>query len=362
VTSTTGKEHIHALSFVLLAFLAIARGAKRRSLRLRIAGSLCFSVSMTLHEAVIPFMPLVLIFLVYSNRYFHSGDLKDILSEAALFLAISALPFMAYLKDVLFVALSNQGADAAYFNGLFSEQLTLTLKKSFYILELPFVILAVPGLYFSFRHKPLFVLTVLWLSFLFYYGNISTGSERYLLFVLPPLVLLPAIATDEIIKKINNRYAASAVLVAVIVAISGYGVYRSFPLLELRSVYCGPKEMALYIKKNTEPDSIVISMDEAPFHEYYGNRRTLSHPVGGLNQNRSFVEQVRTRVRNGEPVYITDSSFSYDPDGSFHSMMGKAFKFYNIGHVIEEGWVRDIIVYAPIKNQVYRLDLADGMI
>jgi hypothetical protein len=354
VTTTTGKEHTLLLFFLLLSLFLLFRGAREGSLPLVTLGAASYGAALTVHEAAIPFAPVVLAFLLHAGRRFSPGDTKRQLLAALLFLAFAALPFPAYLWRVV----AEMAAPSGSALPSLPAAAAILLHFSRNLVESsgwPFAALLLPGLLLARRHGSLFVLLLLWLPLFLYFGTLPAMSDRYLLLVLVPLSTLPASAVDALAARFRSVAASRAVAAVAAALVCLPGIAAARPALEARSVITGPKNLARIAGSVTEPDAVILAMDEAPFLEYYGRRRTLPHPIGPPAEMAAFVQGVKERVDRGEHVYVVLTALLYDDDGCLKEMLDRTFDFVPAATGADEWWLRDVIRYRPITNGIYRI-------
>jgi hypothetical protein len=315
-----------------------------------------YAAALSVHEAAIPFAPVLLAFLVYSGEALAPpGARRRRVAEPLLFLALSALPFALYLGAEAYRLSVGPGNGAGRFAPLSDGYLAYMAGKFVDASGWPFVALLLPGLALARRRRPLFVLLLLWLPLCLYFGNLPARSERYFLFVLVPLCALPAAAVDALADRIGRPLPRRALVAAAAALLCGQGAATAYPALAARAERIGPRAMGLYIREHTEPDASVLVMDEAPFVEYFGGRKALLHPIGGPVALAPFVEEVRDRVLRGEHVYMAHSALTYDDDGYLQEMLDGAVDYVLVGIVPDELWVRDIVRHNPTDQGLFRL-------
>jgi hypothetical protein len=406
VTTTGGKEHTLLLLFVLLSLHLLLRGARSGSLPLRLLGMAAYAFSLSVHEAGLVFAPVVAAFLVHSGLA-HGAPRRRVASELLLLTAFAALPLLAYLGKVAWAEGAASNGAVLPFLPRARVLLPPMARKLVSISGWPWTVLLLPGLVLARRHRLLFTLLLAWLPLSLYFGSHESGSERYLLFVLVPFSILPALAVEALAVRAERAgepgpppgapaapppaggeeaerregeggpasrgsgtgegrgtaWRGWAVAALAAAAICGHGLREVWTPLSVRSASVGPKAMALFVRDRTEPEAKVLVMDEAPFIEYYGRRKALLHPVGTAEDTtvpdrmRAFANGVGDRVLAGEPVYIVHTAMTYDATGTFRAMMDDGFDYLPVGSVEDEKWVRDIVGYDPMENGLFRLVL-----
>jgi hypothetical protein len=352
--STTGKENVPNALFAAIAILLFVRGAKRNSLALKIFGFASLSFSLTVHEAGIPLIPVFLAFLILFDGTY-AKDWKTPLLDLTIALLFVAAPFLLYLDKVFFRYLTVRSSDTAFFEGLITPVLGIATGHLVRICGLPLLALAAAGIAAVAKNwKVLFPLT-LWTLLLFYYGNLSGYVARYLLYVVIPIAVLAGIGSGALLRRLKGtewKLAGAAVIGFMVCA---HGIYNAYPLIHFRKDYCGPKRMALYVRAATEPDAVVVTMDENVHIAYYAGRDVLSHPVADYEQNRDFVGNVRGMALAGKKVYVNLTAFSYDPQGHFQRLMLENFRFLPVGEVLDEDYHRPELSFTRFQNRLFRI-------
>lgn len=352
--STTGKEQTPQLLFIMLSLFLLARGIRQDRTPIKLIGALAYSISLTIHEGGIPLLPIMLAFIVSLNIN-RGKNWPRIAKDVFLFLAITAIPFLIYLGDIIRSNLASHGENAASFIGLFSPVFHNAVSD-IVILSGPLLFLAAAGLLLLAKRIHLFIPVIMWLGLFFYFGNIYTYTARYLMYLLPPLALIAGMATDYFLGRLVIRANTRLLLAGLaVVIVGGYGLFKAWPLISFRHNYCGPKEAALFVRDHTEPDAIVLAADESIHIRYYARRATLSHPVDELNGIKDFVTKVGRLVQAGKKVYVTTSAYNYDRDGYFQILMADRFALVQIGEVIDEDFHRPELVFQKYRSRLYRV-------
>jgi hypothetical protein len=352
--STTGKENVPNALFAVLAILLFLRGAKRNSLFLKILGFASFSFSLTVHEGGIPLLPVFLAFLILFDRAY-AKDWKTLLLDLSILLPFLAAPFLLYLSRVFFRYLTVRGSDTAYFEGLFTPLLGRATGDLIRICGLPLLALGAAGVAAVSRNRKVLIPLSLWTLLLFYYGNLSSYGARYLLYVVIPIAILAGIGSGALLNRLKSKEWKVVAGTALSLLVCGYGIYKAYPLIQFRKDYCGPKRMALYVLKNTDPDALIVTMDENVHIVYYARREVLSHPVADFAQNRDFVLKIRGMALEGRKVYVNLTAFTYDPMGHFQRLMLENFQFVPVGEVLDEDYHRPELSFTMFQNKLFRV-------
>jgi hypothetical protein len=248
-----------------------------------------------------------------------------------------------------------RGSDTAYFEGLFTPLLGRATGDLIRICGLPLLALGAAGVAAVSRNRKVLIPLSLWTLLLFYYGNLSSYGARYLLYVVIPIAILAGIGSGALLNRLKSKEWKVVAGTALSLLVCGYGIYKAYPLIQFRKDYCGPKRMALYVLKNTDPDALIVTMDENVHIVYYARREVLSHPVADFAQNRDFVLKIRGMALEGRKVYINLTAFTYDPMGHFQRLMLENFQFVPVGEVLDEDYHRPELSFTMFQNKLFRV-------
>jgi hypothetical protein len=352
--STIGKENIANALFAVLAILLILRGVKQNSIYLKVLGFASFAFSITVHEAGIALLPILLAFLTLFHLACRRPH-KLLFLDFGLFLVLISVPFFLYLGKVFFRAATVRSTDTAFFEGLFTPIFAIAAKDLYQICWVPLLALAAAGAFQLKKNLKVLVPLCLWILLLFYYGNISCYCARYLLYIVIPIVIFAGIGAGVLLerfKSMNWKIMSGGI---ILLLVCGYGLFNAYPLISFRREYCGPKRMALHVQANTEPDALIITEDESVYITYYARREVMSHPDTDYALNRDFVEMIRDIALTGRKVYVNSSAFSYDAKAYFEKLMRKNFELVPAGQVLDEDYHRPELSFTKYQSFLFRL-------
>ncbi|KPK98931.1 MAG: hypothetical protein AMJ95_01305 [Omnitrophica WOR_2 bacterium SM23_72] len=359
--NTYGKEHGMSIFFVLLSFYLLRRGQRRNSYLLMGLSSFFLGFSVSVKESVVMASPLY--FLLYFSpqinlRPFGISVPKDkfrwksLVAVGTPFLIIFAILYSAYLKDEFFRELFIRDLSCAEFLGPCS----FMLKQAFKDLgkSIPPVLFLFSGLgaVRLVRKNELFLalFLCLWFTLIFFFGNLATYGARYLDIVVIPALLLAAYSLSALFAK--DKLMSLAILIYFVMSMFLF----LYPTVSFRHRYNGEKQFAELVRQITPKNALIITMDDAVFIEYYGERKTLTHPVDDRLKIMDFVRTVAVHLVNKTPVYVTESSFSYDHKGLFWEAMMKSFKFTHIGSRFCEDYHRPELDPVQYQADLFKLD------
>jgi hypothetical protein len=309
---------------------------------------------MTIHESTIPLIPVFVASLFLANRS-GNGDWKTKLWDVVILFALLAVPTMLYLGRILFQTLTVENTATVTFLGPFSPIFPKAMGDFLGVTGIAREGLAIVGIASNTKRWNLVVPAVLWLLLIFYYGNTSGYSPRHLILMVLLMSILGGIGAGFLVGKVRHPLLQAATGLFLVLVVCGYGIHKSYPLINFRKDCCGPKKMAEFVKANTEPDATVITMDESVHIEYYGNRNVMTHPVAEYDANREFVERVRTMALSGRKVYVNSTAFSYDYMMHFQKLMLENFRFLYVGEVLDEDYHRPELGFTRFNNKLFRI-------
>lgn len=366
--NTYGKEHGAALFILLLSFYLLIKGIKKNSWPVLGLSSIFFVFSISVRESMIVFIPLYLLlyikpvisispFIVVIRRDTFSK--KNLATVFLLFLGGFLLLLKAGFFMVLFRTLSVQGTDVVSFLGLFSPILSRAIHDIW--ISLPkgllmfFLIGTVAATAVSIKSGDLFsaIFLALWLLLLFYFGNTNGYAARHLDAVLVPLVVFSAYPLVWLYRK--NKFIG---ILTLLYFMSSMLIFM-YPVLSFRHSYNGEKEFALFVRNSTEEDSLIITMDDSPFIQFYGRRKTLGHPIGDQQKTDEWINELKTKLKNGVPVYLSESGLSYDFGQIVQKAVLENFHLSFVGSKLTEDYHHNEIRLGKYEQKLFKLGIKE---
>jgi hypothetical protein len=191
---------------------------------------------------------------------------------------------------------------------------------------------------------------LVWFLLIFYFGNLAVYAPRFLDIVILPVYILGSYTLAGIYSK--DKAVAAIIVVYLVICMFIF----MYPTLKFRHSYNGEKEFALFVKEKTEPNAIIVSMDDSVFIEYYGARKSLAHPVNNWKEMHEFLRKVAAYLVRGIPVYLTGSGLSYDPKYTFRNIVLTNFDMTFVGSKLCEDYHRPELQFAKYDQNLYKLD------
>ena len=361
--NTFGKEHGMSMFFFFLSFYLLLRGVKK-DLFLVGLSSFLFAFAISVRESICVFIPFYL--LLYLAPEISLRPFKVVLPKERLRLKpmiFVCFPFLLVFSGLLLAYLKTSFYREIFLRDYYRSLSLSGLFSPIFKLALQDLWLSMPGLIFlfafigsirMFREKkniflPLFLL--LWFMLIFYFANASAHySARYLDSVVIPVHILAAYTLSRLYAK--DRLLATAVLIYFLASMFIF----MYPILQFRHRYNGAKRFALFVKANTEPEAIIISMDDSVFIEYYAGRRVEKHPASDDKKMHDFLRKIAVALVNKTPVYLTTSGFAYDDRGTFYNVLLTNFDITTVGSCLSEDYHRAELKMLKYNHTLFKLD------
>jgi hypothetical protein len=110
------------------------------------------------------------------------------------------------------------------------------------------------------------------------------------------------------------------------------------------------------IQNRVEPNSIIITQDQAVFFDYYTDLEVLHPPVDCDKAKwRQFVVQLFFLLRSSRPVYIIPSAFAYDDCLYLYNIINTYFLTELMGSYVTEGWHDELLNRRVSKGKLLKL-------
>jgi hypothetical protein len=365
--NTYGKEQGAGIFFLLLSLYLLYRGANRKSYPLICLSSFLIAFSITVRESALLAVPFF--FLLYfepriSLRPFKINIPKERLARGPIvclflpFTFVFAFIFAAYFRQATYQEIFIHNTARVTYLGLYSNILKAAFSYLFThgisLLVIPFFII---GAVRMLRDKKIFftIYFLLWFIFLFLYiGNLDNFNPRLFDIVIIPVYVFVSYALTNLYAK-DKPIALS--LVAVLVLLMFAFIY---PILKSRHNYNGEKQFALYVKEKTEPNAVVLAVDDACFIEYYGERNVLTVAVGEPAEMDALVEKIKGYLERRVSVYVVSSSYLIYGDDYFKNKFADNFYGTVTGKKLSEDYHWACVDRRIYEAELIKLSLKDG--
>jgi hypothetical protein len=324
--------------------------------------SLGFAATIRIPDALF----VVLISLLYFNPRLEEKKLvvdKPNLKEMLIYTFLFITSFILIFLILYWPLLSTSGfsfitgtAESVKWLGIYSQMSLFLLGWLTRSVNLLGWALMLGGVIISLKLKRYAIILLVWFGiFALYYLNLSgTVSPRHLISSLIPIYIYIAIAIEWVKNK--NKIVAALLIIILILTM----FLPMYPILEFRTQYCGPKEYAYYVQQNTEPNSVILAMDEWIHLEYYAKRLTMQHPRDGSDTEiNEFVNDIDKYLDNNTPVYVIETAFSYDPGQKVQQAILTRYNITMIGSHLNEDYHKKEMYDGKFEERLFKLNRRD---
>lgn len=355
ITNTFGKEYGLAIFLTTTAFWLALEARERGSAAHAAVSAFIFALSYIVWEGLLAITPAYLLVLVAPRLE------RPVLTRRSGRIAAGALLGFAAglaldLSTSLFAMLQTyrSSGQMTAFRGIASPVLSFAIADLVQFLGWPFLAASAMGLGLASwqpRYRAVLPIAVLLVLSLAFYGNLSTYGPRYLVVCTLGLSMLAGVAFDFLSRRPMPVRVPSLALYAFII---GSMIAVSYPQLAARHTYNGAKRYAQMVAELTEPESLIIVMDDARFIQYYAGRATMAHPIGDRAATQEWIASVREALERG-PVYVTESGLSYDPGYIVQQAMDANFSLTLVGTRTSEDYHHAERGLRPYEAHLWRL-------
>jgi hypothetical protein len=309
VPNTFGKEHGMSMFFFLCSMVLINRGGDEKRPATVLLAGLCYMAALSVRESMLFMLPFY--FWLYFKPAVAFRPLRVYAQKERLnagLLAFLVLPLViifslmmtAYLGAIMQRSLTGDELSVPHFFGIFSKILwsaLMDLKASF---PLGFFCLGTMGILVLGVERRYFLLLffLAWACVILVYGNFDGYVPRHL-----DMVIIGVHAfVSYFLAWLYRRFRVPATgIFALLITMQLIYVY---PMLEFRRHYDGPLRLAAFVKTITPSNAVIITVDEAPFIQYYGHRKTIGYPIGHWERLESVFDEITDLMSRNVPVYL----------------------------------------------------------
>lgn len=307
----------------------------------------------------------IFIFAPITYLYFSEGKIdyariKNFIVFVIVFVLTAAIYYLPMLLDkgiAQFVEVW-QSAGGAQYVGIFSDVFKYNSAWMKNIFSADGFALFLAGFGYMIvkkQYRPFIFLMIWFLALFTFYAGISSSGPRYLVIAWIPLI----IAQGSFLGDFGGKKRLLAFLALGIMTCVNFFKYT--PVLEFRHRYALQQEFARWVNEETEPDAMVIAMDESIFIEYYGKRKVILRPMfKNKFQIDRFFQQLDGFFSQGKKVYVIGTAcMSYDADGAFRRALLDKYRVVCIGRKDNEDWHHALLDQVFLKEALFRLEKKD---
>jgi hypothetical protein len=351
IANTFGKEYGLAMLVVVAAFeRAVAAHDRGRAAPAAVSG-LLFALSYTVWEGLLLATPIYLV-LLFAPRRWRLRPLPARTRVAAGAAAGYAVGLSIALATSLLAMLRIYAA-APHMTRVGRPAWSLAMAAGDLVYFQGWPLLAASGLGAALawrwaRYRPILFSGVLLVATGVVYGSLTTYGPRYLALCALGLSMFAG-AAFHFLSRATRAAGIVAYALTVVVMLAA-----AHPLLAPRRDFNGPKHFAQFIAEVTEPNSLVIVMDESRFVEYYAHRATLGHPIGDRTAIDAWASALRHESQR-RALYLTDSGLTYDPGQLVRQALDQRFTRVLIGTRPTEDYHHAERQRRPYDGHLWRL-------
>jgi hypothetical protein len=348
--STFGKSFTLGIFLSLLSATFMLRYAQeKKGLYLILSAlflGLCAAARLSDVLCVVP-----IAWLLFSAEKLPYGKAKSFV----VFILMAGLIALIFYLPLLFEngllsggrALVQQGQSE--FLGVFSPALRQTLCWIPRIMMLSGIVLLLVGsgiMIFKKQGRPFIFLFLWFLVLQVFNGNLNAFAIRYLVIAWIPLL----IAEGYLLGFLKGKGFYLSLFVFLVVAVAGF--VKSAPALAFRHNYALQVDFARWVAKKTEPDAVIIAVDEGIMIEFYGKRTILERPVACDKNtvNDFFNNKIDPMLNRGRNIYIISSAIVSYYCGIFEEELSRHYDLILIGSRYNEDW-HHVLLYNFLKRE-----------
>ena len=181
---------------------------------------------------------------------------------------------------------------------------------------------------FKKQGRPFIFLSLWFLVLQEFNGNLISFNVRYLVIAWIPLV----IAQGYLLGSLKGKGFYISLFIFLVVAAAGFVKFA--PALAFRHNHALQVDFSRWVADQTEPDAIIIALDESIMIEFYGKRTTLGRPLICDKNiiNDFFDNKIDPMLHRGQDIYIISTAIlDYDHCGMFRKELLRHYDLILIG-------------------------------
>jgi len=127
------------------------------------------------------------------------------------------------------------------------------------------------------------------------------------------------------------KFKRISILILIILVLNIFFII--YPILKFRHDYCGPKELALFIKENTEPNAIIFTEIHNAHIDFYGDRK--NEFFSGLT---NFQNGWDNALNNNTAIYVSETFLKFQPNQPAAYIINRDYNLIMMGEVLTENF------------------------
>ncbi len=186
-----------------------------------------------------------------------------------------------------------------------------------------------------------------------FYGGVSSTGLRYMVIAWIPLV----VAQGSFLGRFKGAKFLLAFFAVLFIVLWDFA--RFSHILEFRHSRALQVEFSQWVAEQTQPDALIIAIDDSFFIKYYAKRKTLSRPItcDKAVVIRYFDEVLDKHLTQKRDVYCLSTALVvYDPCKVFRKELLKRYNVQLFGSRINEDWHNSLLQQNIIIEDIYKIE------
>jgi len=357
--STSGMYHSTSAFFVILTAYFILIASQKDSIWLYILSGIFYGTAIGVRITNVLFIfPFILIYFLNQKKEKISKikfKKKDIINLSTIFVVSLVIAFVFYYK--------------VFESGIFFNEFLFELEYNKYILSPNLIlfslkllsknfvywgwIIFILGVSFLVKKNKniLIILLTWWLSYFLYFGMVVTTKPSLYTIASIPLWIIIAYGFLFLSHLEINKLKFKKISIVILIILIINMLFIIYPILKFRHDYCGPKEMALFFKENTEPNAIIFTEIFNRHVRFYGHRK--NEVFSGLT---NFQQEIDIATSNNKPIYVTETFLGFPGNEIATHILKNEYDLILIGKVSSENFNSASIRSRKFIEKLYRLE------
>lgn len=192
------------------------------------------------------------------------------------------------------------------------------------------------------KGRRIFFFLLLWFLIpIFFYANLRSTVERFLIISYLPLL----IGQGYLLSRLREwRPVFQPVAIVAFAAMFFMLLWDIFPILRFRHLHDHLTGYARWVAQQTEPNAVIIVGDENVIIRHYAQRETLPQLMSIMDpitdqQYKEYKETLDGYFKEGRTVYITGGALSANnPGDEFKTFLEKNYHLEVSGRGLYQDW------------------------
>lgn len=317
--STHGKDHAHAIFFILLAGWSLMKALNTDKNPYKILFGLSLGFSLFIRfPSILALIPFGLLYIIAKEPKMERYSLRNVL--------LISVPFLILLAGVLYFQYDSIMGQKEANDFLSFSNLNFDLARSFFhAFTSAGLFLSVYGIFSMLGRKKNEALALLLYSavlFLFFSGFISVSLRFFTEFFL-----VASIFAGYAVFHLREKYGIFAVVVLILVLISSFVSVQ--PVLSYRSQHATGNYLIDYMESITEKNALIVDYgDYVPYYEYASFRSAVSCPL--TDDAKMFSSQMEFIYSQKRPIYISQACFAFGTEEQKKQLLSAVKEKYSL--------------------------------